>query len=58
MNLRVGDHCSTCKPDEPGNGSRLTRIRERLRAGDYDSPAIIAEVARRILISGDLCTGQ
>jgi hypothetical protein len=36
------------------DGGGLARIRERLRAGDYDSPAIIDEVARRIVISGDL----
>ena len=51
---RVGDRGRTAKPDENNATSRLARIRERLRCGYYDSPAIVHEVARRILLSGDL----
>lgn len=51
---RVGERRRTPKPDESSATSRLARIRERLRGGYYNSPAIIHEVARRILLSGDL----
>ena len=50
----AGERCRTPKPDESGPTSRLSRIREQLGSGYYDSPAIIHETARRILRSGDL----
>ena len=54
MIRRVGGRRRTRKPDPNSDVSRLARIRERVRAGYYDSPSIIHEVARRILMSGDL----
>jgi hypothetical protein len=51
---RVVGRRRTTRPHQNSDDSRLTRVRERLRAGYYDSPSIIHEVARRILLSGDL----
>jgi hypothetical protein len=50
----AGERRRTPKPDETSATNRLAGIRERLRGGYYDSPSIIHEVARRILLSGDL----
>ena len=33
---------------------RLTEVRQRMDAGTYDAPEVAEEVARQILISGDL----
>jgi anti-sigma28 factor (negative regulator of flagellin synthesis) len=45
--------------DDPEGGrelspERLEQLRERIRSGAYDDPAMALEVARRLLGSGDL----
>jgi anti-sigma28 factor (negative regulator of flagellin synthesis) len=45
--------------DQAGEGQELTperiaELRQRIREGVYDSPAMAQEVARRVLDSGDL----
>lgn len=37
-----------------GGNERLARVRRRLLLGVYDSDAVVAEVARRMLASGEL----
>ena len=41
-------------PGQREDDARMEAVRERLREGGYDEPRVLAEVARRLLESGDL----
>ena len=41
-------------PLDSANLSRLDQVRQRILSGAYDSDAVVAEVARRILDRGDV----
>ncbi len=47
---RQSQHDPSSGPDP----DRVSRLRERVRAGVYDSPDVADEVARRLIASGDL----
>jgi hypothetical protein len=45
---------ATAGPLEEGSLSRLDQVRQRILSGAYDSDAVVAEVARRIMDRGDV----
>ena len=45
---------SARRPASAQSGERTVRIRQRVAEGAYNDPAVVAQVARRLLDSGDL----
>jgi hypothetical protein len=49
-----GDVARDLCVEREGRAGRLAELRQRVRDGAYDSSAVLEQVARRILESGDL----
>jgi hypothetical protein len=49
-----GDVARDLRVEREGRAGRVAELRQRARDGAYDSSAVLEQVARRILESGDL----